>query len=180
MQFHDKPTHFLAAEKSRESRKWLKPRRRENGSNHLDLGLLEIQRDAVSGYLSTWIRQSGGVLSGHLHFHLLSLPLGNIVPENRMVKWSVHGSFLGSPPPGHDFVTFLLREIRHLFLDPVSFCLCNPLLPPFGPTRNLRCTVLGDQFQASFLHPFPYSCGQKMLDPANCMDSFMARSPAFL
>ena len=52
-------------------------------------------------YLCTYttsIRQSEVVLSGHLHSHLLSLPLGNTVPENRVVKWSVRGSFLGRTP----------------------------------------------------------------------------------
>ena len=80
--------------------------------------------------------------------------------------------FLGSPPPGHHFVTFLLREIRHLFLDPVSFCLCNPLLPPFGPTRNLRCTVLGDQFQASFASVPVLQWKNNKVDSANLMDPF--------
>ena len=113
-----------------------------------------------------------------LHFHLLSPPLGNNVPENRVVKWSVLargiflplvlGSFLGGSPPGHHFVTFLLTRDppdlefpgrfdgyefsslfpdstgRHLFAFAISYC------PLFGPTRNLKCTVLGDQFQASF------------------------------
>ena len=54
------------------------------------------------------------------------------------------------------------------------------LLPPFGPTRNLRCTCLGRSIPSSFcIRPCP-PVDKNRLDVSNLVDPFLARSPPFV